>query len=257
MILDEILANKYFEVERAMERQPLDLLKGRLHQAPPVRDFAGALRSPGMSIIAEFKRASPSRGAIRPGADPAEVATLYAKHGAAALSVLTDQRYFQGHPEDLRGARDACDLPVLRKDFILEAYQIYESRLLGADAVLLIVRAVKPDELCELLALTAELGMTALVECHDKHEVEVAVGLDAGVIGINNRDLETFGTDLQTTLGLRRLIPDDRLVVSESGISSRRDVELLERQGVDAVLVGTTLMQSEDIGLRLRELQGL
>lgn len=257
MILDDILAHKRYEVERAEKRLPLDLLQMRLTEAPQPRDFGAALQQEGLGIIAEFKRASPSKGPIRPGAEPPGIAQTYMHSGACALSVLTDQRYFQGHAEDLRQAREtAWVLPVLRKDFIVSAYQIYESRLMGADAVLLIVRALKDEQLAEYLALAWELGMSALVECHDEPDVRRALAAGADIIGLNNRDLATFRVDLRTTLRLASQVPDSATLVSESGIRTRQDIELLARHGVHAALIGETLMAAEDVGAKLRELLG-
>jgi indole-3-glycerol phosphate synthase len=258
MILDDIVAHKHFEVERAEKRLPLDLLTPQLDDAPPVRDFRAALADEELAIIAEFKRASPSKGPIRPGAEPGDIARDYMHNGARALSVLTDQRYFQGHAEDLRQAREtAWALPVLRKDFIVHPYQVYESRLMGADAILLIVRALKDDALSECLSLARELGMSALVECHDERDVRRAASVGAEIIGVNNRDLATFRVDVQTTLRLLPRVPEGATIVSESGIRTRQDVELLERSGVHAALIGETLMAAEDVGRKLRELLGI
>jgi indole-3-glycerol phosphate synthase len=238
MILDEILAHKRAEVaERSRTRA-----------------FANALRKPGVGIIAEFKRRSPSGGDIRPGAAPAEIARLYEAAGAVAMSVLTDAKYFGGSDADLREARGACELPVLRKDFVVDAYQIYEARALGADAVLLIVRALADAELSSLLQLTSELGMDALVETHSAVEVDRALQAGAEIIGVNNRDLDTLTTDVTLAPRLRSMVPTDRVFVAESGISTPEQISALADAGVDAVLIGESLLRAPNPAARVREL---
>jgi indole-3-glycerol phosphate synthase len=238
VILDEILAHKRREIaERRRTRQ-----------------FSAALRRPGLSVIAEFKRRSPSGGAIRPGASPSDIARLYAANGAAALSILTDERYFGGSAADLIEARNACDLPVLRKDFVVDAFQIDEARAIGADAVLLIVRALTDAQLRDFLQLTHELGMDALVETHTATEVERALEAGATIIGVNNRDLDTLVTDVSLAPRLRRLVPSTCVFVAESGISTPEHMATLAEAGVDAVLIGEALLRTPDPGARLREL---
>lgn len=256
MILAEILAHKRAEVAAQKARWPLDQVQTQARRQPPPRDFAAALRSaPDLAIIAEVKRASPSAGAIRPDADPVELARCYARAGAAAISVLTDHRFFRGSLDDLVRVRQAVDRPVLRKDFLIDPYQVWEARAAGADAVLLIVAALADVDLIALQALANDLGMAALVEVHTAEEVERALRAEARLIGINNRDLRTFTVDLTTTERLRPLIPPDRLVVSESGIQTAADVARLRRAGVRAVLVGEALMRAPDPAVRLREFQ--
>ena len=240
MILDEILAHKRQEIAPRRE----------------IRPFAAALRQDGIAVIAEFKRRSPSGGAIRPGASPAEIAGIYADAGAAALSVLTDEKYFGGSDADLRVARAACSLPVLRKDFVVDPLQVYEARATGADAILLIVRALADLELRNLLQLSADLGMDALVETHSEAEVRRALDAGAQVIGVNNRDLDTLTTDVTLAPRLRPLVPPDRVFVAESGISTPEQIGRLADAGVDAVLIGESLLRSADPGQRLRELLG-
>lgn len=256
-VLREIIEHKRAELERDCATSLGELLAAAA-QAPPARDFAAALRGPDVRVIAEIKRASPSEGAIRSGAfDPAEIARTYEANGAAALSVLTDERFFGGHLDHLRAARGAVGLPVLRKDFVVDERQVIEARAAGADAVLLIVAALPPVRLRALQALARDLGMAALVEAHDAAEVETALGADATVIGVNNRDLRTFVTDLANTERLAPMIPAERVLVAESGVHERADVERLAAAGADAVLVGTALMQAEDPGAALRELVGV
>lgn len=238
MILDEILAHKRAQIAE----------QGR------TRNFRNALRQSGLSVIAEFKRRSPSGGEIRHGASPAEIARLYASSGAAALSVLTDEKYFGGTNADLLAARAACDLSVLRKDFVVDPFQIYEARAIGADAILLIVRALSEDQLREFLDLATALGMDALVETHSASEVERALKAGATIIGVNNRDLDTLVTDVTLAPRLRSVVPPECVFVAESGISTPDQMSVLERAGVDAVLIGETLLRASDPGSRLREL---
>ncbi|MDR7497325.1 MAG: indole-3-glycerol phosphate synthase TrpC, partial [Armatimonadota bacterium] len=218
------------------------------------RDFAAALAGPPLRIIAEIKRASPAAGAIRLEADPAAVARAYEAAGADAISVLTDHRFFAGSPDDLRAARAAVGVPVLRKDFIVDAYQVYEARALGADAVLLVAGTVPTAVLAELVGCAASLGMAALVEAHTEDELDQALAAGARVVGINNRNLHTLAVDPETTARLRPRVPEGVVVVSESGIETPADVARARRAGVHAVLVGTALMASADPAARLREL---
>jgi indole-3-glycerol phosphate synthase len=257
-ILRRILAHKREELAARRYEMPLVQARASASDAPAPRDFAAALRADDVRIIAEIKRASPSEGAIREGEfDPAAIARQYADAGAAALSVLTDEEFFAGRLEYLTAAREACEVPVLRKDFIIDDYQLYEARAAGADAVLLIVAALDPTKLRDLLALTRSLGMAALVESHDEPELEIALESGAEVLGVNNRDLRTFEVDLGTTERLAEMVPDDRVLVAESGVHTREDIERLAAAGADAALVGTALMRAEDPGEALRGLVGV
>ena len=229
-------------------------LEAQVADAPPVRDFAGALRSRHVALIAECKRRSPGAGPIRPDLDVAALTRAYEEAGAAALSVLTDSAYFGGSPSDLSTARSATSLPILRKDFTLDPIQVIEARAAGADAILLIVRILEDAELRALLSEADGLGMQALVETHDADELARAVRLGARVIGINNRDLATFTTDLDTTLGLLEQVPEEVIIVSESGIRGANDVARLGAAGVDAILVGETLLRASDPGTAAAEL---
>jgi len=257
-ILRQIIAHKREELDRLPADMSLRDAQAGALDAPPARDFAGALRGDDVRVIAEIKRASPSAGTIRAGEfDPAAIARGYEQSGAAALSVLTDERFFGGHLDHLRAAREAVEIPVLRKDFVIDERQVYEARGAGADAVLLIVAALEADCLTALRALARELGMAALVEAHDEAEVEAALAAGARIIGVNNRDLATFEVDLATTEHLAPMVPGDRVLVAESGVHTREDVERLAGAGADAVLVGTALMRAEDSGEALRALTGV
>jgi len=252
--LRTIVARKQDEVAERRKRVPLEALRDR--PLPAVRDFAAALRRPGLSAIAEIKRKSPSRGPLREDLDPGEIAKSYQDNGAAAISVLTDREFFGGAPDDLTSVKQAVSLPVLRKDFIIDPYQLHESRSMGADAVLLIVRILSPAQLTEYVTLARELGLAALVEVHDEHEVDQAVQSGAEMVGVNNRNLETFEVSLDTALQLKPAIPPDRIAVAESGIHSRRDAVRLAATGYDAILVGESLMKAKNPGTKLRELLG-
>jgi len=256
-ILDRILATKAQEVEAGKSAQSLAELKARSAGLPEPRGFERALReraASGPAVIAELKKASPSAGLIRAKFVPADIARSYQAGGAACLSVLTDEAYFQGSAAYLAEARDACSLPVLRKDFVIDAWQIEESRCLGADCVLLIVAALDPAVLAELHGTAAEAGLDVLLEVHDEAELQLALGLDGGLIGVNNRDLRTFVTDIETTLRLQALTPAGRLLVTESGIRTRADVARLRAAGIQAFLVGEAFMREADPGRALREL---
>lgn len=256
-ILDKIVATKREEIARAKEETPEATLRQRLAGAPAVRDFLAALSaSPPIRLIAEVKKASPSKGVIRADFNPVEIARTYQRHGATCLSVLTDQPYFQGSLEYLRQVRAAVDLPVLRKDFVIDPYQVIEARAAGADAVLLIAECLDDELLKRLYGAIIELGMTPLVELYEPANLPRVLGIGARLVGINNRDLRTFQVDLGHTLRLLREIPADCIVVSESGIRSRQDVERLEAAGVRAMLVGETLMARPDIGSAVDELLG-
>jgi indole-3-glycerol phosphate synthase len=259
-ILTRILARKCEEITERSARTSIEDLKGFVDAAPAVRPFLGALEEKiqvGLAaVIAEIKKASPSKGLLREDFDPEAIAKSYEAGGAACLSVLTDHDFFQGSEAYLEDARAACGLPVLRKDFLIDPYQVYEARVMGADCVLLIVSALGDAQLRDLLALTHELGMNALIEVHDREELERALRLDARLIGINNRNLRTFETRLETTLDLLETIPEDRLVVTESGIHTREDVARMRAAGVHAFLVGEAFMRASDPGARLAELFG-
>jgi indole-3-glycerol phosphate synthase len=256
-ILQKILQTKADEVASRRQRLSLDELKARVADLPPCREFASAVQTgaaSGSAVIAEIKRASPSAGLIRADFQPGRIAESYQRSGAACLSVLTDVEYFQGSDEYLREARAACSLPVLRKDFMVDAWQICESRLLGADCVLLIVAALDPDRLQELDQLAGELGLDVLVEVHDEEELEAALQTQATLVGVNNRDLHTFTTDLATSERLRPLIPSNRLMVTESGIHTREDVRRMHESDIHAFLVGEAFMRQPDPGRALHEL---
>lgn len=257
-ILDDINKHKIIEVAESKRRSPIDILKERIQKRPAAKSFSAALRrDTNIRIIAEIKKASPSLGVIRKDFRPVEIAQIYEAGGAAAISVLTDEKFFQGSLSYLTEVKMTVSLPALRKDFIIDKYQIYEARDAGADAILLIAALLSGEEIQDYLALSGELGMECLVEVHSEEELKKVLQTNARIIGINNRDLATFVTDMTTTLRLRQMIPDGKIVVSESGIKSRGDVEILLKAGVDAVLVGETLMKSHDISAKLRELLGI
>lgn len=256
-ILDRIVASKRQEIHDARAAVPERALEQRLPHAPPVRDFRAALQKPpGVQIIAEVKRASPSAGSISEAGDVVAIARTYEQHGAACVSVLTDGPYFHGSLADLTQVRQLVGIPVLRKDFILDRYQLFEARVAGADAVLLIAEILDDSALNALLEETHQFGMEALVELYEPANLERVLASGATLIGINNRNLHTFETRLEHTLALASRVPRDRCLVSESGIRSRVDVERLHAAGAKAVLVGETLMRAADIGAKLRELRG-
>jgi indole-3-glycerol phosphate synthase len=254
-ILKKILAVKAQEVAAAKLIKPLLLMRSEAEQAAPVRDFVGAIRSKidaGLpAVIAEIKKASPSKGVIRANFHPAEIAVSYAQHGAACLSVLTDEQFFQGSEVYLKQARAACELPVLRKDFMLDEYQIYQARAMGADAILLIAAALTLEQMQTFEALAHQLGMAVLVEVHDGAELGTALQLATPLIGINNRNLRTFDVSLQTTLDLLARIPQGRIVVTESGIFTSADVQLMRSRQVNAFLVGEAFMRADEPGVEL------
>jgi len=257
VILEKILAAKREEILERQVTTPMSILEKRLAGAPRVRDFVSAIRRTAdgpVRLIAEFKRASPSRGMIRADLTPADAARMYAAGGAAAMSVLTDERFFSGTLADLESARRAAELPVLRKDFILDRYQLLEARCAGADAVLLIAAALDERSLCALHAEATALGLGVLVEVHEESELPRALAAEPKAVGVNNRDLRSFSVDLETTLRLRPLIPPGAAMVSESGIRTREDVRRLRAAGVDAMLVGETLMRCADPGAAAAEL---
>ena len=257
-ILKRILATKRREVEEGMRRRSLAQVEREARAAPAARGFEAAIRhhieETGVAVVSEIKRASPSRGTIRKDLDVAKIAATYERHGATCLSVLTDREYFGGSPDDLVAARGACHLPVLRKDFMIDPWQVFEARAMGADCILLIVGAAPAQALRELEHLARSLGMGVLVESHDGAELEVALGLETALIGINNRDLRTFSTRLETTLHLLDRVPSGRIVVTESGIASPDDVRRLADHGVSAYLVGSAFMSAEDPGAELERL---
>ncbi len=257
-ILDRIITVKREEIAALKARETLARLREMAANASPVRDFAAALasriRARQPAVICEIKRASPSKGLIRADFDPAAIARDYADHGAACLSVLTDETFFQGSADALMQARAACDLPVLRKDFMLDPYQVYEARAMGADCILLIVAALDDTVMGELEACAHELDMAVLVEVHDGAELERALRLKTPLLGINNRNLRDFHTTLDTTLGLLADIPPGRLVITESGIATAADVARMQAAGVHGFLVGESLMRESDPGLALERL---
>lgn len=257
-ILEEIVARKRQELAAAQERLPIEELEAQAAEAPPVRDFRAALAGPGpIRLIAEVKKASPSAGVIRADFEPIGIARTYQAHGASCLSVLTDVSFFQGHLNYLARIRASVVIPLLRKDFIIEEYQVVEARMAGADAVLLIAEILDDRQLSRLLGKARELGMTALVELHDEANVDRVLAAGADLVGINNRDLKRFVTDLDLTFRLRDRFPSNVVLVSESGIRDRRDVERLEAAGVSAILVGESLIRSADIGAAVDGLLGI
>lgn len=259
-ILATILEYKREWVAARKESLPLEQVRQQAGDAAPCRGFYGALRraidSGGPAIIAEIKQASPSKGIIRPDFDPAGLAETYAQAGAVCLSVLTDEKFFQGSDLHLQQARAATRLPVLRKDFIIDPYQVYEARVIGADCILLIVAALDDERMQELAATAAAIGLDVLVEVHNREELERALLLRTPLIGINNRDLHTFETSLQTTLDLLPDMFPDRTVVTESGIHSRADIELMRSRDVHAFLIGEALLKADDPGVKLSEMIG-
>jgi indole-3-glycerol phosphate synthase len=255
-LIEQLIAAARDGVDERRRQAPQSELESRLPERGHDRPFSEALVRPGLSVIAEFKRRSPSAGDIRADADVAAQVTAYERGGATALSVLTEERNFGGSLDDLRAARAACGLPILRKDFIVDGYQLYEAAVNGADAVLLIVRALADDELRAMYEEARGLDLDCLVEVHDVGELERALSLDADVIGINNRDLDTGTVDIATTYELMPDVPAGKTVVAESGISDRAELDELERVGVDAILVGSALMSAPDPEALTRELTG-
>src|SRR5919204_4446436 len=254
--LEELVAGAREDARRRSEQVPQEALRARLGTRDGARPFSEALVRPGLSLIAEFKRRSPSAGEIRPDAGVAEMVRAYERGGAAALSILTEERQFGGSLHDLRAAREASDLPILRKDFVVDPYQLYETAANGADAVLLIVAVLDDDELAGLYAQARELDLDCLVEVHDEHELERALMVDADVLGINNRNLADLSVDVETTVDLLTDVPAGKTVVSESGYRHREQLNELERIGVDAVLIGEALMRAEEPELAVRVLTG-
>ncbi|MCH7686806.1 MAG: indole-3-glycerol phosphate synthase TrpC [Planctomycetes bacterium] len=256
-ILDEIVAHKQGEIEIAKEKRPADQLERQLTEAPAVRDFVAALSgSEEIGLIAEVKKASPSAGMICEDFDPVAIAEVYQQHGASCISVLTDENFFQGRLDDLKAVRQAVSIPVLRKDFILDPYQVLEARAAGADCVLLIAECLDDSRLRELYLYAAELGMESLIEIYEPENLDRVLKLEPKLLGINNRNLKTFVTDLNHSIDLMERVPKETLLVSESGIRDRNDVVRLHQAGVRGILVGETLMRSEDIGAKVEELLG-
>ncbi len=256
-ILDEIVIRKKQEIETRKKESPFHNIEKHLSQAPPVKDFFQALNQTGeLRIIAEVKKASPSAGILRKDFHPQQIAETYQAAGASAISVLTDEPFFQGKLSYLQDIRKVVNLPLLRKDFILDSYQLVEARLAGADAILLIAEILTANQLQELLTQTHQLGMQALVELYEPENLTPVVDAGARIIGINNRNLRTFKTSLNHTLDLAQQIPSDRILVSESGIRTRQDMLTLQQAGVKAVLIGETFMRAPDMGAKVRELLG-
>ena len=256
-ILEKICETKRGEVASARERCPESELKAQLADAPTVRDFVAAMRNTSdIALIAEVKKASPSVGLIREDFDPVRIASIYADSGAACISCLTDEPYFQGRLEYLTAIRASVDIPVLRKDLIIDRYQVTEARAAGADCILLIAECLDDCTMRDLYFYASELGMDSLIECYEPENLERVLRLEPELVGINNRNLRTFVTDLAHSINLSKNVPDSTLLISESGIRSRADVERLQQHGIGGILVGETLMRQDDIAAKVRELVG-
>ena len=259
-ILQKIVAVKHEEVAAAKKKKSLEAMREDAFSRVLTRDFEGALRAKvaagQAAVIAEIKKASPSKGVIREDFIPADIAQSYAEHGAACLSVLTDRQFFQGSPDYLKQARASCDLPVLRKDFMVDPYQVYEARAMGADCILLIAACLADAQMAELEAIARGMDMAVLVEVHDAEELQRALKLETRLVGINNRNLRSFEVSLDTTLGMLKDVPADRLLVTESGILARADVQRMRAAGVHAFLVGEAFMRAKEPGEALAELFG-
>ncbi|GAB6099307.1 indole-3-glycerol phosphate synthase TrpC [Halanaerocella petrolearia] len=256
MILDKIVKHKREEVKQQKEDKSVSELKSQINRLDDTRDFKSALKDSGMSLIAEVKKASPSKGVIKEEFEPVKTASQYEVAGAKAISVLTDQEFFQGQLNYLQQIKDKVSLPILRKDFIIDPYQIYQARAYGADAILLIAAILTEQELADYLQLATDLGLDVLLEVHNRQELQQALEVDSDIIGINNRNLKVFEVDLATTLGLQRLVPDNKVIISESGIKDGSDISLLEKHNIDGVLVGEALVKSNDIKSKVKELVG-
>ena len=254
MILDRIVEAKRREVDYLKESTSIEALKKAVRYLFPPRDFRKAISGRDCSIIAEVKRSSPSKGRIREDFDHIEIASLYEENGVAAISVLTDEKFFEGKKSYLSEIKETASLPLLRKDFIIDPYQIYETRIIGGDAILLIAGLLEEGTLRQFIDLAESLGLSPLVEVHSREELDKALAAGAGIIGINNRNLKTFSTDLRTSLDLAPSVPEDRIVISESGIHTREDLETLMKKGIHTFLIGETLMKAPDIGKKLSEL---
>jgi indole-3-glycerol phosphate synthase len=256
-VLQKIVTQKLEEIAAAKRRIPFDVLQSELQSAPRVRNFVAALAAAkGIGLIAEVKKASPSAGVIREDFEPVDIAREYERHGANCLSVLTDEKFFQGHLDHLKAVRNSVAIPVLRKDFLIDRYQVLEARVAGADCVLLIAECLERNQLADLNACALELGMSVLIEIYEPENLEPVLALRPALLGINNRNLKTFVTDLRHTLDFVEKVPRETLLVSESGIGKRVDVVRLQNAGVRGILVGETLMRSPDIGAKIRELLG-
>jgi indole-3-glycerol phosphate synthase len=257
-ILDKIIDRKQAEIESAKRERPLESLQEQLSSAPPVRDFVASIAASkqDIAVIAEVKKASPSAGLIRDDFDPVSIARTYEARGAACVSVLTDEEFFQGSLDHMRTARDAVSLPVLRKDFVLDRYQVLEARVAGADCVLLIAECLDDCRLRDLYFYISELGMDALLEVYDPQNLDAVLKLDPPLVGVNNRNLKTFVTDLEHSIRLAGRVPQQTILVSESGIRDRQDVTRLRDAGIRAILVGETLMREPNPGDKLDELLG-
>jgi indole-3-glycerol phosphate synthase len=257
-ILNKIVDVKRAELAVALERRPLSVVRADAESRVLTRDFEGAIsqriQAGRNAVIAEIKKASPSKGVIRPDFEPADIAQTYAEHGAACLSVLTDQQFFQGSVDYLKQARASCPLPVLRKDFLIDPYQVYESRVMGADAILLIAACLDDAQMRDMEAIARGLFMSVLVEVHDAHELERALRLQTRLLGINNRNLRTFEVSLDTTIALKASVPADKLLVTESGIAERADVQRMNAEGVHGFLVGEAFMRAPDPGAAMAQL---
>lgn len=257
-VLQRLLDTKKQRLEQAKSALSLREVQAKLDEVEPARDFATAVRGQRtVHLIAELKKASPSKGLIRPDFDPVSIARIYEENGASAISCLTEEDYFQGNLSFLPLVHEAVKLPVIRKDFIFDPYQIYEARANNADAILLIAAALEKNQAQDYIHMAQELGMAVLFEVHNEADLEQALSIDAPIIGINNRDLTTLKIDLETTFRLKKQIPAEKIVVGESGIGARADVLRLDAASIDAMLVGTTLMKSKDIGAKIRELLGV
>jgi indole-3-glycerol phosphate synthase len=256
MFLDKILSSKKEEVAHLKRIKPLSELKLSIGDIPLPRNFSAALTVNDTNIIAEIKRSSPSKGIISHDFNHLHIASTYSANGASAISILTDQPYFGGSKTYIAEIKEIIDLPLLRKDFIIDAYQVYETRVLEGDALLLIAGILSAEELKELIALTSFLGMNALVEVHDRNDLDKALAAGAAIMGVNNRDLKTFTTDLNVSLNLKPHVPADKIFVCESGIESRQNIEMLLKAGIHVFLIGETLMRAEDRGKKLQELLG-
>ncbi|MBW2544103.1 MAG: indole-3-glycerol phosphate synthase TrpC [Deltaproteobacteria bacterium] len=252
MILDRIVKSKRREVDHLKESTSLEALKKAVRGLPSPRDFRKAISGRDCSIIAEVKKSSPSRGRIREDFDPLKIASIYEANGAAAISVLTDEEFFEGKNAYLSEIKETVSLPLLRKEFIIDPYQIYETRIIGGDAVLLIASLLEEKTLRQFIDLAESLGLSALVEVHSREEMDKAIAAGAVIIGINNRNLKTFSTDLTTSMELAPYVPGDRIVISESGIETREDIETLMKKGIHTFLIGEALMKVPDIGKELR-----
>ena len=255
--LESIISYKRKEIERDKIGKPLEALKSKIKKLPPTRNFKEAITKKGPNLIAEIKRASPSRGVIRKEFNPAEIAKIYQEHGASAISVLTTEKFFCGSLDFLSQVKKVTSIPILQKDFIVDEYQIYQARANEADAILLITSILVEAQINTFLECARSLGLACLVEVHSKGDLSKALASKTRIIGINNRDLNTLATDLSTTVTLSKLIPKDRILVSESGVETHEDIEKLQECGVKAILVGESLMKAPDIGAKLKELLGI